>query len=39
LRLVGKWHMSNREVKRKLFLSELSQSLDKDEIVKLESSV
>jgi hypothetical protein len=31
--------MSNREVKRKLFLSELSQSLDKDEIVKLESSV
>jgi hypothetical protein len=31
--------MSNPEVKRKLFLSELSQSLDKDEILKLDSSL
>jgi hypothetical protein len=34
-----KWHLSNPEVKRKLFLSQLSQYLDKDGIVKLESSV
>ncbi len=31
--------MSNPEVKRKLFLSELSQRLDEDEIVKLVSSL